>query len=126
TASFVERAVGPLHGWLAALVLDDIRTEDLEDVTAAAEIELDEIMMGLVGRLATELMETNAAIQHCVTQANGNEWRVDDVRVTAVDPVDNAFAQLRFTALVHYASVPADELAPLLACPKIRAQLRGT
>ena len=126
TATFVERAVGPLHGWLAALVLDDIRREDLEDVTAAAEIELDEIMMGLVGRLATELIETNAAIQHCVTQAEENEWRVDDVQVTSVDLVDNAFARLRFTALVHYASVPAEEPAPMLAGSKIRAQLRGT
>ena len=124
THSFIERAVGPLHGWMAALVLDDIRREDLEDVTAAAEIELDEVMTGLVERLGDDLIGSDASLRHLIAQTKGDGWRVDNVEVTSIELVDNAFGQLRFTVLVHLTSVLTDD--PTRTGPGIRAQLRGT
>jgi hypothetical protein len=47
---------------------------------------------------------------------------VHDVAVTDTEPVNNEFAQLKFTALVHYTS----QLKEPQARTEIQAQLRGT
>lgn len=123
TASFIERSVGPLHGWMTALVLDDIRPEDLEDVTAAAEIELDEIMNDSIGRLGDELIASDASLRRLVAETKVKGWRVHYVEVPSIELLDNAFAQLKFTAVAHYTSGPVED--PRVG-PEIRVQLRGT
>jgi hypothetical protein len=123
THSFIERAVGPLNGWLAALVVDDIRREDLEDATAAAEIELDELMTTLVGKLGDDLISSDASVRRLVAETKADGWHVHDVEVTNIEPVENAFAQFKFTALVHYASAPIEDRH---MGPEIQAQLRGS
>lgn len=123
TASFIERAVGPLHGWMAALVLDDIRPEDLEDVTAAAQIELDEIMNESIARLGDEFIASDASLRRLVAETKVNGWRVHDVEVPSIELVDNAFAQLEFTAVAHYTNWAVED--PRVG-PEIRVLLRGT
>jgi hypothetical protein len=123
THSFLEQAVGPLNGWLAALVVDDIRKEDLEDAIAAAEDELDEVMTDLLGRLGDELISTDESLRRLVTETKVDGWRVHDVAVTEIEPVNNAFAQLKFTALIHYTST---QFEGHHAGPEIQAHLWGT
>jgi len=122
TASFIERAVGPLHGWVAALVLDDIRPEDLEDVTTAAEVELDEIMHELIGRLGDELIASDDSLRRLVAETRAGGWRLHNIEVPTIELVDNAFAQLKFVAVAHYTSEMAE--GPPVG-PGLRVQLRG-
>lgn len=122
TDAFIEHAVGPLHGWLAALVVDDIRREDIEDVTAAAEIELDEIMTDLVGEVGDQIITSDASLRSLVVETKADGWHVHDVAVTDIEPVENAFAQLKFTALVHYTNKPSEDVH---TGAEIQAQLRG-
>src|SRR5690606_30853295 len=98
TLSFLEQAVGPLNGWLAALITDDIRREELDDAIVAAEDELDEIMTDLLGTLGDDLISTDESLRRVVTETNVDGWRVHDVAVTDTEPVNNEFAQLKFTA----------------------------
>ena len=58
-----------------------------------------------------------------ITKSWGASRAVDDVSVTSIELINNAFAQLRFAALVHYASVPTEDRTR--TGPKIRAQLQG-
>lgn len=123
TLSFLEQAIGPLNGWLAALITDDIRGEDLDDALAAAEDELDEVMTELLGPLGDDLISTDEWLRRLVTETNVDGWRVHNVAVTDTEPVNNTFAQLKFTALVHYTSPQLEE--PQTGT-EIQAQFRGT
>lgn len=122
THSFLAQAVGPLNGWLAALAFDDIRKGDLEDAIAAAEVELDEIMTDLLVRLGHELLLTDDALRHIVAGTRLSGWRVHHAAVTEIEPVDSAFAQLKFNALVQYTSAQYEGCNPH---SEIQMRLRG-
>ncbi len=123
TNAFIAQTVGPLDGWLAALLLGDIRSQDRDDAVEFAHDELNEVMDDLVGSLGIELVASDASVQQLLAETKGATWSVSIVEVPTVEPVDGA-AQLRFTAMVQYTCAPPQK--GMRADPQIRAQIQGT
>lgn len=123
TDSFIEQTIGPLDGWLAALLLGDIRSHDRDDAVEFAHDELNEVMDDLVEGLGIQLVATDASVQQLLAETKGVTWRARIVDVPTVEPMDGA-AQLRFTAIVQYTStMPAGGTR---AGPQIQARIQGT
>jgi hypothetical protein len=117
TESFVELAIKRAGGTFSALVRSDMQaprdTQELEDILATA-----------VEELGNELVDDDSPINSLIAETNATGWRVDEVVVTGVGPLDYSICSASFTASVHYTGEQIED--HMWSGTEIRADLRGT